>query len=58
MSEAIYIQLEDGTTKPIVSLSTSIIKRIAPWRLKTIRVFTLKQYKQKLKDKVDQLVGT
>lgn len=58
MSEAIYIQLEDGTTKPIVSLSTSIIKHIAPWRLKTIRVFTLKQYKQKLKDKVDQLVGT
>ena len=57
MSEAIYIQLEDGTTKPIVSLSTSIIKRIAPWRLKTIRVFTLEKYKQKLKEKIDQLVG-
>jgi HD superfamily phosphohydrolase len=58
MSEAIYIQLEDGTTEPIVSLSTSIIKQIASWRLKTIRVFTLKKYTKKLKGKINQLVPT
>jgi len=57
MDEAIYIKLKDKTTKPIVSLDDSIVKRIAPWTLKTIRVFTLEKYKQDIASKMKQIVN-